>query len=276
MDADHEISGEIVEHYEENFDEAGRLSSGGWDQVELLRTQELIRRYLPEAPASIIDIGGGPGVYAEWLTGLGYEVHLVDPVPKHVDQAREPRKGIAKATIGDARNLEYQDGSFDAALMLGPLYHLVERTHRLAAIAEAARVVKPARLVLAAAINRFASAIDALHGGTIDDPAFRAMVDRDLEDGVHLNTTGDPRYFTTAYFHRADELEEELVDAGLREVEVLAVEGIAWAAPDLEERMADPQQRAQVLGLLRKLEREETLFGASGHLLAVGRTPDRS
>ena len=275
MTDEHEIPREIIQHYEEDYDEAERLFSGGWGQVELLRTEELIGRFIPEPPARIIDIGGGPGVYAEWLTDLGYDVHLIDPVARHIDQARARSKDIAAAEVGDARSLDYPDDSFDMALLLGPLYHLTDRSDRLLALTEAKRVVKTGKPVLAAAINRFASAIDSLHSGTIDDAGFRAVVERDLVDGVHINTTEDPRLFTTAFFHHADELKEEFTDAGFAAVELFAVESIAWAAPDLDERIADPEQRRQVMDLLRMLEREPSLFGATGHLLAAGwATPD--
>ncbi len=273
MTSEYEIPREIIKHYEEDYDEAERLFSGGWGQVELLRTKELIGRFIPEKPARIIDIGGGPGVYAEWLTDLGCEVHLIDPVPKHIDQARARSEDIAGAEVGDARSLDHPDDSFDMALLLGPLYHLTDRSDRLRALTEAKRVVKTGKPVLAAAINRFASAIDLLHGGLIDEAEFRAMVERDLADGVHINTTEDPRFFTTAYFHRADEFERELTDSGLTGVELFAVESIAWAAPDLDERMADPDGRRHVLDLLRRLEREETLLGATGHILGVGWVP---
>lgn len=275
MTGAHETPREIIKHYEEDYDEAERLFSGGWGQVELLRTKELIGRFLPDPPSRIIDIGGGPGVYAEWLTDLGYEVHLIDPVPRHIDQAKARSEDLASAEVGDARALDYPDDSFDLALMLGPLYHLTDRTDRILALTEAKRVVKTGKPVVAAAINRFASAIDLLYGGTIDDREVQAIVERDLADGVHVNTTDDPRFFTTAFFHHAHELRDEFDDAGFAAVEIFAVESIAWAAPDLDERIADPAQRRQVMDLLRKLEREPSLFGATGHLLAVGwATPD--
>ena len=57
-------------------------------------------------------------------------------------------------------------------------------------------------------------------------------------------------------------------------VEVLAVEGIGWAAADLDERMADDEKRSSLLKLLERLEREESILGASPHLLAVGWVPE--
>ena len=75
----------IVAYYERG-DEIQRLSSSG-GQLEETRIRELISRHLPATPAVVYDVGGGPGNYACWLAREGYEVHLVDPVPLHVEQA---------------------------------------------------------------------------------------------------------------------------------------------------------------------------------------------
>ena len=57
-------------------------------------------------------------------------------------------------------------------------------------------------VVLAAAISRFASTLDGLRLGLLDDPVFARLAEQDLRDGQHRNPTEEPRYFTTAYFHR--------------------------------------------------------------------------
>ena len=67
---------EIIGHYE-TIREEDRIAAG-LGHLELLRTQEVLRRHLPAPPATIIDIGGEPGVHAEWLVDAGYQVHLVD------------------------------------------------------------------------------------------------------------------------------------------------------------------------------------------------------
>src|SRR5579864_4054706 len=105
-------------------DEASRLSTG-WFQLEHARTQELILRYLPPPPGTIIDAGGGSGVYACWLAARGYQAHLIDPVKKHVERARaasseQPEFPLASAEVGDARRLPQGDQSADAVLFLGP------------------------------------------------------------------------------------------------------------------------------------------------------------
>ncbi len=263
------IRPEIDRHYSELFDESERLIGDAFNRLELIRTQEIIDRYLPEPPARILDVGGGPGVYAIWLGELGHEVELIDPVERHIEQARAA--GVPVAHVGTAEALECPDETFDMVLLLGPLYHLQERTERQAALEEARRVLKPAGVVFAAAITRFASTIDGLYNGFIDHEEFQQIALTDLETGRHVNTGGDPRYFTTAYFHRPDELDHEMRTAGFREVKVLAVEGVAWAAPDLADRVENPERRRALLDLMRRLESEPSLLGASPHFLGVGR-----
>jgi ubiquinone/menaquinone biosynthesis C-methylase UbiE len=123
--------------------------------------------------SSTLDIGGAAGVYALWLARQGHEVHLVDPVPHHVEQARQASEAqatypLASCTIGDARNVEYADRSADAVLLLGPLYHLTERAERLKALREAHRVLRPGGLVFAVTISRFASLLSGMTYGLLE------------------------------------------------------------------------------------------------------------
>jgi SAM-dependent methyltransferase len=261
---------DIIGHYEERYDEDDRLARNPVGRLELLRTRIILDRYLPEPPATILDVGGGPGIYAAVLNDAGYDVELIDIVPRHIRQATE--RGV-RAQLGDARELPAATKSQDAVLLLGPLYHLTERADRLAALGEALRVGKCGAPVFAAAISRYASAIDGLDTGNWDDPAFAKIVVADLETGEHVNPTGNPAYFTRAFFHLPGELRSELEDAGLRDVEVLAVEGIGWVADDLGERLDDAYMRAELLRLLELLERETPILGVSPHLLGIGRIP---
>jgi ubiquinone/menaquinone biosynthesis C-methylase UbiE len=255
--------------------ERDRLAAGP-GALEFVRTQALLERYLPAPPAVVADVGGGPGRYAVWLAERGYRVHLVDPVALHVEQARAAAKGwpgamLASAEVGDARALRLPDASADAVLLLGPLYHLPERAERLQALAEARRVCRRGGVIIAAAISRFASTLDGLRGGYLEDPAFAALAAGDRQDGRHRNPTGDPAYFTTAYFHRPEDLAAECAAAGLTHEATLAVEGAAWLLPDLDVRLADERRRAVLLAALASLEAEPTLLGVSAHLLMVAR-----
>jgi hypothetical protein len=130
-------------------------------------------------------------------------------------------------------------------------------------------VLRPEGVLTAAAISRFASTMDGLLRGHLDDPAFEAMVEGVLRDGQHRNPTGRPEWFTTAYFHLPQELGQEVAEAGLRLQTLLAVEGPAWMLPDIEQRLADLARREPVLAAIRRVETEPSLLGASSHLLAV-------
>jgi ubiquinone/menaquinone biosynthesis C-methylase UbiE len=265
---------EVDSHYAAGA-EAGRLARGA-GRLEFARTQEVLRRSLPPPPAVVLDVGGGPGLYACWLASLGYEVHLYDPVPLHVARAEAASRAqathpLAGCALGDARALNRPDESAGAVLLLGPLYHLTDRTDRLGALKEAHRVLRPGGTLVAAAISRFASALDGLRAGYLDDPAFAAIVRRDLADGQHRNPTGHPAYFTTAYFHHPDELRQEVAEAGLTGVQVLAVEGAAWLLQDFDAHWDDPGRRERLLDVVRRIEAEPSLLGASAHLLAVAR-----
>jgi len=263
---------DIEAHYAAGF-EVGRLAQGS-GCLEFARTQEIIQRVLPPLPAVIADVGGASGRYACWLAALGHEVHLSDPMPLHVAQAREasaaqPMHPLASCAIGEARALNRPDDSTDMVLLLGPLYHLTNRVDRLAALKEARRVLRTGGTLIAAAISRFASTLDGLRGGYLDDPAFAAIANRDLADGQHRNSAGHPAYFTTAFFHHPDELRQEVADAGLVGVKLLAVEGPAWLLQDFETRWNDPGRRERLLDAVRRIESEPSLLGASAHLLAI-------
>jgi SAM-dependent methyltransferase len=249
--------------------EGGRLLEGS-GLVELARTQDVLERYLPPPPARVLDVGGGTGVYARWLAGRGYEVHLVDQSPRNVEEARaHAGPSLARAVVGDARRLEDADASADAVLLLGPLYHLVERGDRVRALTEAGRVVRPGGVVVAAAIARHASLLAGLFHGLIDDPAFLPILDRDLREGQHRNPTPNLEYFTTAYFHLPAELGDEARSAGLAPGAVLAVEGPGWMMPDLAARWGDEARRRQLLDLLRRIESDPAALAMSAHLLLV-------
>jgi SAM-dependent methyltransferase len=263
---------DIQRFYEAGL-EAGRLLEGS-GVIELARTQDILERHLPPPPARVLDVGGGTGVYARWLAGRGYEVHLVDQSPRHIEEARaQAGPPLARAVVGDARRLDDADGSIDAVMLLGPLYHLVGRDDRVRALAEARRVVRPGGVVLAAAIGRHASLLAGLFHGLVDDPAFLPILERDLREGQHRNPTSNLNYFTTAFFHLPAELGDEARDAGLAVDGLLAVEGPAWMMPDLEARWSDAPRRRQLLDLLRRIEADPAVLGMSAHLLLVARRP---
>ena len=178
--------------------EQDRLGEGE-GVVEFERTREILLRHLPAPPAVIADIGGGPGRYAGWLAGRGPRVEPRDLVPLH---------------------------SVDAVLLLGPLYHLRRRGDRVAALAEARRVVRPGGPVFVAAISRWAPRLAGeLRLRLYEElPAIR-------EESPRVERTGfiPPLLYQsfTGYCHRPGQLRAELRSAGLEVVDLVGVEGLA-------------------------------------------------
>ena len=266
---------EVIAYYE-RFPEESRLGSGSF-RLEFERTKEILARVLPRPPARIVDVGGAAGAYAVWLAEQGYEVHLVDASARLVEVARVrnaalPRP-IASLSVADARSLPQADGIAAAVLVMGPLYHLPSADDRRVALRQAFRVLAASGAVVVAAISRYASALDGLAAKRTADPAFVRIRDRDLVDGQHRNETNHPEYFTTAYFHRPEDLQAELEDAGFRDVTVLGVEGPGWMLSDFDARWTNDALRADILDVARALESERSILGVSPHLLGLGRKP---
>lgn len=265
----------ITDYYERTTEES-RLEQGAF-QLEQVRTRELIERHAPPLPADVLDVGGAAGAYALWLAERGYTVHLLDAVPRLVEEARRRSEAaarrLASCRVADARSLPAASQSVSLVLLLGPLYHLVDAADRATALREAARVLRPGGVLIAAGISRWASALDGLVRDLYADERYMRIVEHDLRDGQHRNPTERLDYFTTAYFHRPEELRAEVTEAGFDVRGLYGIEGPAWLFPDVIARLEDHERRTALLHICRILESEPSVVGCSAHLLAVGQKP---
>jgi SAM-dependent methyltransferase len=244
--------------------EKGRLEA--INRLEFERTKIVLSERLPPH-GRIIDVGGGPGVYASWLASRGYEVDLIDPIPLHVEQARLlARDGPSfGAELGDARALPFAESSAEAIVMMGPLFHLVGRGDRESALAEARRVLRPGGVLLATAMGRQFLLGHAIASNTIRSRTERNRVLSVAATGLRV----DPPLPFPAYAHLPEELAEEVASAGFGPVEVLAIEGYFHLLEDLDERLRDQTRCAALLEVLHRVEAAPAVVGASGHLMAV-------
>ena len=181
----------------------------------------------------------------------------------------QPEKPIAGCKIGDARQLEFSDATADAILLLGPLYHLVERQDRHRSLSEAYRVLKTGGYLFAVGISRFASTVDGLTSGYFLDPVFQKIMHSDLENGQHRNPTHNPAYFTDTFFHHPDELKAEVANIGFEIADLLAVEGISYIMKDFNENWSVESHREFLLEIIGQTEKEQSLIGASPHIMCV-------
>ena len=227
--------------------------------------QDLIGRFLAPPPGVVLDVGGGPGRYACWLAAKGYQVHLI-----------EARRAGARG-VGGPAGLSAGERRRRRCAFAAPR----PRQRRCRAPDGAALPPPRARATAGGAARgapraeqRLAALLDGICRGFIDDPEFVDIIRRDLAEGQHRGVPGTTRYFTTAFFHRPDQLASEIRESGFRrQEELFTVQGPAQFAPDLETRMADPARRAQVLDLIRLVEHEQVLLGAASHIACIAEKP---
>jgi 2-polyprenyl-3-methyl-5-hydroxy-6-metoxy-1,4-benzoquinol methylase len=261
-----------IDNFYANTSEEGRLQLG-LGPLEFERNKELIQRYLPKK-GIVIDVGGGPGVYSEWLASLGHQVYLIDPVEKHIKQANKrsnKAKKLFKSLLGEAQNLELEDSFADVVILHGPLYHLQLKTDRIRAITEAKRVLKPNGVVLGFAINHSASTIAALLNGFIHTPEIFEMCKAELTTGIHTPPVSMPGILPNAYFHRPAELKVEFEEAGLTYLDTYAVEGIIWLDKNYFESRSNTEKKETMLELMKITENDQSLLSLSPHMMIAGR-----
>jgi SAM-dependent methyltransferase len=248
--------------------EIGRLERT--NPLEFERTRQILAERLPPV-GRVLDVGGGPGTYASWLAGRGYDVALVDPIELHVAVARDlaARGPAFEVTVGDARRLPFPDARADAVVMMGPLFHLTEPADRAAALAEAFRALRTGGVLAASAMGRFFRFGHAVAADTVRDPAVLAGEVAMATTGLRAPGVGP----FPAYAHRPEDLRAEVSAAGFTRIEILAIEGFFHLLGDLPRRLADPASRHALFELLHRFEADPAVTGFSGHLMAVATRP---
>jgi S-adenosylmethionine-dependent methyltransferase len=239
-------------------------------KIEFQVTLRALSEFLPEPPAKLIDIGGGPGRYAISLAQRGYRVTLVDlsggslELAKHkAGQAEVALDAFMHANALDLTTIP--EASFDAALLLGPLYHLHRLEQRRSALMQAYRLLTPGGLVFASLITRFAGFRDAaVHGYSfvLDDPAYSEKL---LATGIHDNGSG----FTDAYFAHPDEVIPLGESAGFTTLRLMGCEGILAGHEEYVNSLTGAQHDFW-LDINYRMAQEPCLLGASDHLLYIG------
>ncbi len=91
-----------------------------WERLERHRTEFAVTSYiltdtLLAPPASVLDVGGGPGRYALMLAERGYAVTLLDLSQRNLDFARYKAEAMGQ-TLSDYRHANATDlSAFPAA-----------------------------------------------------------------------------------------------------------------------------------------------------------------
>jgi ubiquinone/menaquinone biosynthesis C-methylase UbiE len=246
-----------------------------WERLDRHRTEfavtiRALAEFLPEPPAKILDIGGGPGRYAIALSQQEHDVTLVDlsqeslvRAAKHAEAANVRLTAIE---AGNALDLSaHPSSAYDAVLLMGPLYHLINLEERRAAVQEARRLLKPNGRIFAAFLTRYS----ALRVCAERFPQWlfenQDYADRIMATGMHQGEWG----FTTAYYAHIHEIEPFMEANGFSTLQMVGCEGIV--AHD-EERInaLEGDAREWWADLNYRLGKDALLHGAATHLLYIG------
>jgi len=258
-----------VESFYNKASEETRLDKG-MGIFEFERVKSLIEKYTINSSSIIIDVGGGTGKYSEWLARKGHQVHLVEPVAKHLKIAQERASKLRNkfsVHTGIAQRLEFKSNYADLIILHGPLYHLQNEKDRSLAIQEAKRVVKHNGIILAFAINYTASTLVGLLSGLIHKKKFFEMCKEELTTGIHNPPTQFPWLLAEAYYHRPTQLKDEFINQELIYINTYAVEGLVWLDKDFFSNMLNDKKRKTLLELMQVTENDPELLPFSPHMM---------
>jgi SAM-dependent methyltransferase len=241
-------------------------------QLEHDLTWRYLERYLP-TQGTILEIGAATGRYTLELAKRGYQVTAVDFSALLLEECRKSIvvNGLESRVhflIADARDLsEVTKRGYDAVLLMGPLYHLIRETERKQALKEAFARLRKGGVLFSTFISRFGIMGDLLRDipNWIEDEAgVRSLLEKGHRPDEH------PRGGFRGYFARVSEIAPFHEAIGF---ETLAVAGVepGISADDESYNRLTGKQRQQWLDLFYKISTEETIIGASRHLLYVGR-----
>ena len=253
--------------------EETRLDSGmGFFEFE--RIKSLIERHITTTKATIVDVGGGTGKYSEWLAAKGHEVHLIEPVEKHIQLAHKralKSKNPFSVSLGESRQLDLKNEIADLVILHGPLYHLQKREDRLQTIREAKRVLKKGGIILGFAINSSASTVAGLMQGLVHKKPFFEMCKIELTSGVHNPPKEFPWLLADGFYHKPKQLKKEFTSQGLEIVNLFAVEGMIWLDNEYFASMLNPIKKDTLIALLKLTEKDESVLAFSPHMLLVAK-----
>jgi S-adenosylmethionine-dependent methyltransferase len=262
--------GDIAAFY--NSDPEKEHNRLGRNQLEYDLTWRYLHQYLP-SQGSILDIGAASGRYTLELAKRGYTVTAIDLSAALIEECRKRivAEGVEKQVrlvVADARDLgQVTETGFDAVLLMGPLYHLVEEADRKVALKEAFDLLRAGGIIFSSFLSRFGIIGDLLRNvpGWIED---QAEVRSLLATGKRPDDY--PRGGFRGYSAKVSEI------APLHEAigfETITVEGVepAISADDESYNKLQGKQRELWLDLLKEIGAERSIIGASRHLLYIGR-----
>ena len=241
-------------------------------RLEFASTLRLIDSYFPEQ-GRVVDIGGGPGRYTIELLQRGYAVTLVDLSEEAIHLAGERLAALDLAAeqlvVADAQDLSIlASESFDAALLLGPMYHIIEPDNRAQVLRELGRVLKPGGKAIVAYLNGWG----LMRTGLVDFPdQYRDLATLRSMLGERTFTGQVLKKFTESYWSTPEAALAEIHRAGFEIISYAGVESFANGMSSTLAQLAvdNPEAYANVLKVAAETCEEKQFRDSTDHLHVV-------
>jgi len=252
------MNDELKIHYEEIYQEAGRLSQDNAHRIEFLTTSHYFDKLLPKG-SRILDACAGTGDYAFYLAAQGHGVFACDLMEKHIEyiKAQPQADRLVGAEVANVLDLSrFNEGSFDVVLCMGALYHLFDPLEREKCVQECLRVLKPGGIFAFAYINRHAIYINHF-----------AMARTPIEFWNEVRETGKNRVFYGMDFGEAQALAKKFP---LEKIADIAIDGLCYPLAERFNTATDEEFAAFMDYHLATCE-EPSISGYSMHGLWIGK-----
>lgn len=258
-------------------EEYNRLVESPLREAEYLLITELLSEYIPQN-STVIDIGSGPGRYAEYLLKRNCKVGVVDLSAKSLKAFSDRMNGsccqqnIIFNQVSCATQVSWiADNSADAVLLMGPLYHLINDKHRSTTLNHCKRILKPGGYLFTVFLSPFPEIVN-IPESIGKDVLFTS---KELYRHIKTSTVTHTHFqgFEVPQFRCWPTAAKEiLLKASFDTIRIRNIEGIGSFMPN-ETMMSynTPAKKAFLLNNLRNTSEVEKTLGITHQFVTVSR-----
>lgn len=264
---------EKIKSYYDKFDEKNRLNKDASGKFEFEMTMKILDKYLPKKN-TILDLGGGAGVYTFPLAKVGHKVYLSDLSEKLIKQAKEEKNNqnianVISCDVVNAIDLSiYEDNKFDVVILFGPLYHLTSNEERIKCIKEVKRVLKPNGIVFASFIPYLAGSIAIIdrylrHPEQVTAENLEKVFDNGVFNNASNNGFQEGAYLTITQINNLFDDFEKL--------ELRSIRGFGYEKEEQLYSIQDKTMYNKIIELIDKTAELNEIIETCGHAIFIGK-----
>ncbi len=252
----------LVDFYNRIDEDSRLLSKHG--KIEFLTTVKYIEKYLKDG-MKIMEIGAATGRYSHYFAGKGFSVDAVELIEHNIEIFKskiQPGENV-RIRQGNAIDLsDYPDNTFDATLLLGPMYHLYTVEEQKKALAEAMRITKPDGFIFVA----YCMVDPSVLTGIFKNNKLQQSIEQGLIDIETFETFFPPHGVFKLYTR--DEIFELTSDFNAERLHFVATDGYALHMREVIDKMDDETYNLYLKYHFKTCERQD-LIGNSHHTLDI-------